>query len=646
MCQACESPVPDSTWTLEKALRALKYHTKVLQHLLEKLDLPFVHVQELRLALRRPRRRAHIAGEARWRTASWGAIYMAVESKCPVWRQVRNAAACSCAHSQDEKPSTFGCLNSSESALLTEVELHLCAALRHLSRASEVALLPSASVDVGSSFDCLSPKVAHLHSTEIDSKDVSASDLICNACEDIPNSDAYISDDVSARLSFPDTCKLNERRMAHLGTLLHESFQRLMNITWAFHLRAELCNALLCGNVLQAASWAMRLLGIAEPWGLRKVQDLVLQMLELVNECLSNSGLQGDIDTPNAWGVLRGACTAYLGVPIIPRFEARFRQSISRLADLGLRTDTLSEPLDKALVALLEPTEADVPRQFDGSGASLEAFRSRDDLHKGFSQAMAASAATHVDGCCQLELCSGVLAGIEAIASAGAGCAMPVEKRQQLLQVVGSVPRALSSATELTHEASEEVNHNVDAAPDGSTDQSGCASSPFRLCPVKSSLGERLDSNCRVFPQQKLRQLQIDLLRGITSETLEGADMQQAVPQQSAAQESGVELELQEDAPQQDGCAQRASLDFSASPAQASDVEAGPLEVPLQQAQTQERDSSPAEPRQQPASLLQARIPPGRKEKFAFEPKIRVLPLGPLQPRSLPEMPLHVAVAA
>merc|ERR1719491_756245 len=153
------------------------------------------------------------------------------------------------------------------------------------------------------------------------------------------------------------------------------------------------------------------------------------------------------------------------------------------------------------------------------------------------------------------------------------------------------------------HEASEEVNHSVDA-------------------------------NCSVFPLPKLRKLQIDLLRGIASETLEGAEMQQAASQHSAAQESGVELALQEDGPQQDGCAQRASLGFSASAAQASGVEAGQLEVPLQQAEAPERDSSPAQPRQQPASLRQARIAPGRKEKFAFEPKIRVLPLGPLQPRS------------
>lgn len=639
MCRGCTPPVPESAWTVEKALRALKYHTKVLQHLLEKLDLPFLHVQELRLALRRPRRRACIRGEARWRTASWGAIYLAVEAKCAVWRHIRKSAAMGrpegtahAGHVKDEEAWTFGCLNSAEAELLSEVEVHLCAALRHLSRASQLVAASSATVEhLGTGpMSKDNGQVA-----DPNSKSADYSEFSCSTCEDF-NSDAYSSSDESTRHSPPDVEQLSDRRAARLAEVLHESFRRLTETMWVFLLRAEICDALLRGDVLQAAAWALRFLGIAEPWGLRKVQDLALNTLELANEYLSNSAIPTDGSTSYAWGSLRASCEVYLGAPIIPRFEVRFRQIVSRLADLGLRTTSPTERLESSLRALLEPREADMPRKFDGSGAILEAFRWNDDVYTAFHQAVALSAATHLDGCCQMEPCGAVLAGVEVVSSFGA-------RRHDLLEVVSCVPETLP----------------LPAAPE---------------------LGRSLlDADRIEFSVSELRRCQAQLLQGLTPERCQEGTMQQSADTDKQAEQHGEEKDAtstasgtvmmapqheiqQADPPlvaeeskqesQQIAPPRPTSQHFreEMETQQVASQHAPAQEGNLQKSQDAEnllQDANISGRRLRPATLPpKPKALPGRQDKFSFEPKIRVLPMAPLLPRSLPEMPAHIAVAA
>merc|ERR1719440_1503318 len=83
-------------WTPQKALCALRYHTKLVFHLLEKLDLPFACLQELRLGCKRRRPLSSLAekpGSAgSWRASPWGAVYLAIEPRCALWKQISDSS--------------------------------------------------------------------------------------------------------------------------------------------------------------------------------------------------------------------------------------------------------------------------------------------------------------------------------------------------------------------------------------------------------------------------------------------------------------------------------------------------------------------------------------------------------------------------
>lgn len=410
MCRTCGEG--ETSWTLQNAQRAARYHTKLLLHVLERLDLPLAHLQELRLAATRVNRRrvARLPHSGHWRSSPWGALYLSLENRCPVWKDLSDAVL----NARDtdlkvDRPFTSSCMSSSEADLIHEAETHLCAALRHLSAiASALAAVRSFRESGG------------FHEFELGGKVDSA--RLCSECSDIG----------AVSLEFD------------------RSFEELLDVAWPFFLRTQLTNALLEGDILQAAAWAVQFLGVAEPWGLRRVQELTSLGLELAAEHLSvrsSSITQDSGCESNAWSLLRGACAAYLTVPIIPRYETRLRRTVSRLVELGLcRTSGNAvescshSALTRSLDVLLKPEQQlSSSRDFDASGAALASFRDVDALYVGFRQELAKAAVEHLDSRCKLDVRKAALAGIEAISSCAVGGAMSKSRRLQLEESVSSV---------------------------------------------------------------------------------------------------------------------------------------------------------------------------------------------------------------
>lgn len=277
-------------------------------------------------------------------------------------------------------------------------------------------------------------------------------------------------------------------------------FERLIEVVWAFYLRAQLLNALLRGDALESASWSVRFLGLAEPWGLRRVQELTLHGLELTSEILQGGiGQEAEMSRQSldgAWHQLREACVAYLGAPIIPRLDARLKRSVSSLSELGLRPSssfhnpgpdsTIDEPvpsrvcgdtdetiaakdvvgkLEKKLASLLGPgghgspggIGASPPRQFDEKGRGLRAFRSSDAVHTAFRRAFVEAAAGHPDGKCQLDPRHAVIQGAEVATMLGKEPAWSTEGFGQLREVLSSTPLSLPDAGSDSKEADARI---------------------------------------------------------------------------------------------------------------------------------------------------------------------------------------------
>jgi len=414
MCkQCCEG---DVSWSLPNAQRAAKYHTKLLLRILERLDLPLTHLQELRLAATRANRRrvARLPTSGHWRSSPWGALYLSLETRCPVWQCLSDAVSSSQdADSKVKRPClatfTASCLSSSEADLMKEAETHLCAALRHLSAiAGAISAVRSFKESGG------------FHDLELGPSIDSA--RLCRECSDL------------------DGVSLDYDRL----------FKELLEVAWPFFLRTQLSNALLEGDILRAAAWAVQFLGIAEPWGLRRVQELTSLGLELAAEHLSvrsSSATQDAGQDGDAWNLLRGACAAYLTVPIIPRFETRLRRTVSRLAELGLYRHVGSaeescgqSALERSLNEILKPEQQTASsRDFDAAGTNLVAFRDADALYVAFRQELSNVAVEHLDGSCELEVQKAAIAGIEAICALEVGGAMQESRQLQLEEAVASV---------------------------------------------------------------------------------------------------------------------------------------------------------------------------------------------------------------
>lgn len=342
----------------------------------------------------------------------------------------------------------------------------MCAALRHLARGVELegAAAPRASGDsvgkLGSEpvslagdadDDC---KLAPLDTQPVDEEPEPKQEL-----NDDDNGDAPVASqsEQAQALNQPASHTVN-----FPAASFNAVFQRLVEVLWVCFLRAQMVDAMFRGDVLSCAAWAIRFLGVAEPWSLRRTQELVVLSLELAVQC--QGGIPGsqctDDQTPEAsvesLRFLQEACVWYFRAPIIPRFERRFIRSVaslrdqgvfspSRCEDNGCANDSFVAKLDKFISTLLD-TDSDaaertnVQRDFDGSGKNLAEFRDQDDAHASFTVSVLQSALGHLKNCSH-EVSRNVLAGVE-VAALLQGDNMMAEKSRALLQdVLTSVPQ-------------------------------------------------------------------------------------------------------------------------------------------------------------------------------------------------------------
>lgn len=471
-------------------LKASRFHTKVVLRAVEKLDLPSTPLQELRLwhsgpgaagrgpggRRRRPPAVARLGSEGRWRGAPWGALYLSTEMQCPLWWQLREAAwvelnsevleepvaatpATAASSSSSSRGANcrpqrrgFGCLSSVEAELVAEVELHTCAALHYLasmagapSVSSEAAAAPESSRGPGTAqpgFRFAPPPRGGAGGAGAGETEVavdgptlpggSRAEGAANGVQSSPTAGGGSSD----------------------GTA------RLADALWPFFVRMELAEALLEGEVLRAAQWALRLLGLAEPFGLRRAQEVAVGTLEL----LAEHG-QAAAASPALVASFRRSFASYGDAPVIPRFRARFREAVVRLADAGLLPPEAAG--EEAAAPGASPGGAAQP---DFAAVGLAPFRSRDTCFLAFRSGLAAAAAPggghsafspaasgkgesegphpasacHLGGSCsscrcELDVRRRLVAGIEAVAATGG---VNEDTRDELLQLVASTPAA------------------------------------------------------------------------------------------------------------------------------------------------------------------------------------------------------------
>eukprot|EP00435_Cladocopium_sp_Y103_P036214 s788_g9.t1 len=107
-----------SEWVPDRAICALKLHTRLISLLVEKLDLP--DLQDI------GRERGHPAvSDEAWQVSAGGGLYRHVALQCPLWQRLWSGLE------ESSDPRTF-CLSNKEIRIIQEVELHLTCTLMHL----------------------------------------------------------------------------------------------------------------------------------------------------------------------------------------------------------------------------------------------------------------------------------------------------------------------------------------------------------------------------------------------------------------------------------------------------------------------------------------------------------------------------------
>ncbi|OLQ08797.1 hypothetical protein AK812_SmicGene7658 [Symbiodinium microadriaticum] len=177
---------------------------------------------------------------------------------------------------------------------------------------------------------------------------------------------------------------------------VHNAFQRSLRESAIFH-----------GDTLLTAAWALRLLGLAGPWSLRRLHDFVLCALELLME--SSGHMAEETGEPHdAREMFLAACETYLAVPVIPRMQSRMQSCVTSLRRSGLL------PEDR-LKQVLSEVESGGSTSFDSSGSGLHAIRDRDAVHNAFQRSLRESVIGRVDRLCPLDVREHLLASFRAI---------------------------------------------------------------------------------------------------------------------------------------------------------------------------------------------------------------------------------------
>eukprot|EP00913_Durusdinium_trenchii_P029368 g27531.t1 len=180
--------------------------------------------------------------------------------------------------------------------------------------------------------------------------------------------------------------------------------------------------AVFVGDVFRLVHWSLRLLGLSQPWPLRRLHDFTLSTLELFLEQAEDEEKRSESQT-----LLADVGAFYLGVPVIPRMQARMRGCLH-----GLRRNSWLEL--ELLDALLAVEEVN----FDAKGENLVAFRREDPLHQRFQRCLREAVIGRVDRSCSLD----GRRGVQALCNAPLSGAWTKSRRCQPLQeVLSSLPQ-------------------------------------------------------------------------------------------------------------------------------------------------------------------------------------------------------------
>lgn len=268
----------------------------------------------------------------------------------------------------------------------------------------------------------------------------------------------------------PQATAARSKESLQLGSAFQPFLHQLLELVWAFFLRARLVDALLRGDAMLAAGWSMRLLGVGvgvgqvgSRWSLMRLQELLVHLLELTVESPGGCKASGAAGSGLvALQLFHDACRFYLQVPIIPRYKARVRRCISSLTNLGIlglsgpsngpasprtlvpappaglavsavaamddddRTTTTPSgrsivrrrrTLEEVLSAFLDPAvdESAAGGGFSHVEKNLEIVRKEDAVHEAARRALADAAISHgLKGRCLLDCGSLVIVGAEA----------------------------------------------------------------------------------------------------------------------------------------------------------------------------------------------------------------------------------------
>ncbi|CAE8696577.1 unnamed protein product, partial [Polarella glacialis] len=470
--EAASKGQPQTEWGHQRALCALRFHTKLVGLLLEKLDVPLAQLQELRLACKRrqltqfaPKLTSRCSpGDASclWRASSSGSLYMSRELQCPIWHRLWYATAgwpsedTRGAPREPFRPATC-CLSREEARIVKEVEVHVSAALRHLGHAS------SHDHEVGKYFS------AELGRASGDAPEESPAEDAHSALQDQEPSEDVAQEAESVQgvpALAPAAVQLGPSESEELGhaAAFGACQERLGEVAWAFFLHVQVVTAIFAGDVVLLAAWAVRMLGLGAPWSLRRLQDFVICALELLAD--HPEGLKDGASAREASrSLLLDACAAYLSAPVIPRLQARLRSCVSRLRDQGiLRPAVDDERLTTALRACLGEVEQPTEAVFDGEGSGLKALRDADGLRAVFRRTLRQAVVGRLDRSCCLEVRSQSLAGVKAVSALHPDPGGAARSRGLMLEALASVPqRPPVTFWSLNHlEVSEE---NADGNP-------------------------------------------------------------------------------------------------------------------------------------------------------------------------------------
>lgn len=406
-------------WTVKKAKVAVNYHIRLLGHLLEKLDLPFVYLQELKLGLKR----SSVAGaptncNANWQISPWGAIFLALEPKCPPWRhQLEPESGAEWATLPEL--ASFSCISSEEASFISEFEVHVFAVLCHVSRAAQEGLPTTRTSRIHA--PCVTDGKAKVVGVEAKYR---------------------VAFNPPSRTAGVNVAKPSDAFDTITGEQVFGDLDVLVDFAWAFFLRMHLVDALLRGRVSRAAGWAVRMLGISEPWGLRRLQDLVLHVLETLVE---QPSIEAD-------GFFCEGCAAYLAAPFIPRFRPRVSRALACLTRGGLLScpGSVSEAPPSSqgkleqVVGQIVAEEGN--REFHAE--DLKSLRASDGLYVAFrAKLLDAASRGHLDMRGVSEVRGQLCAGAEIVCALRSGGPWPEEKRTNLLDTISSLPDARRDAS-------------------------------------------------------------------------------------------------------------------------------------------------------------------------------------------------------